>query len=72
MSMTEKDLIMIEAHKEMINKFVFPSCLNCEHWADNRVGGNSTGTKQCLLYNALPPPEVIVYGCPDYLADIPF
>jgi hypothetical protein len=44
------------------------TCLTCEHWFDERDVNANT----CGKFNALPPPRVIAYGCPDYSEEIPF
>ena len=38
------------------------TCLNCEHWREDK----------CKLYQAVPPPRVIVHGCASYEEKIPF
>lgn len=41
----------------------YPSCLNCIHW----------GKTQCIEFEVLPPPEVIVFSClTNWEPDIPF
>lgn len=57
-------------HKELIRNFVFRSCINCELLDRGAKGRPAVAT--CTLYNATPPPETIVYGCPSWELDIPF
>lgn len=57
-------------HKELIRTFVFRSCINCELFS--RGGSLSQPHPVCTLYNATPPPETVVYGCPRWELDIPF
>lgn len=56
----------IEARQEqqgiVVNAFGWITCLNCDHFKDD----------QCSLYNAVPPPTVIVHGCTSYQEKIPF
>lgn len=40
------------------------SCINCNEW--------STEHKRCAKWSAVPPPEVIVYGCDQWLCIVPF
>lgn len=40
------------------------NCVECEHW--------STASQICERYQALPPAEVIVQGCPGFELKIPF
>ena len=62
--------------REMVKRGVLTTCLNCESWwsgAINPAGpGASQKPAQCLKFNALPPPEVLVYGCPDWEQLMPF
>jgi len=48
------------------NRLPYQSCLNCKHW--------HYGKELCEKFNAKPPPDVIVYSCPEYEDnnDIPF
>lgn len=51
-------------HRELIERGMFKTCLNCDH----KDPKGST----CNLYKAVPPMEVIVYGCNDWIEVIPF
>lgn len=44
----------------------YQNCLNCEHW--------SYGKNLCGKFNTLPPPEILIYSCSEYVdnQDIPF
>jgi hypothetical protein len=57
----------IEEYQEALLKKVFwRSCLNCTFWVEGQV---NTG---CGLYRQMPPPKVIVHGCPAWEDQIPF
>lgn len=62
----EQKKTRIEARQAQQNQVVtaygWLTCLNCEHWRDDK----------CKLYNAVPPPAVIVHGCPSHEDKIPF
>lgn len=45
-----------------VKAFGWVTCLNCEHFADDK----------CRLYQAVPPPAIIVHGCKSYEEKIPF
>lgn len=46
------------------------TCLNCEHWLDKPLpNGDQPG---CTKFKAMPPPNVIAFGCPDWDQLIPF
>ena len=52
-------------HRQLVECQIVYSCLNCEHFQqiEERV---------CELYKVEPPPEVIVFGCPSWVPEIPF
>lgn len=53
-----KDLAALASkafHEQMIEAFVFKSCINCENY-DNKF-------EMCSVYNAKPPAKTIVYSC---------
>lgn len=50
---------LMEALKD---KGLFNNCLNCNHWKDDKCG----------KFDQLPPPEVIVKGCPEHTHWMPF
>lgn len=62
--------------KEAASSGCLSNCLNCAFWNRPPVQANgvpprpSTGCK--LAGDAVPPPEVIVVGCPSWEEDIPF
>lgn len=60
-------VVKMEFHKRMVRTQSVSSCLNCMNWQDRE--NMPTG---CILHKALPPPAIIVYGCPDHDFDIPF
>jgi hypothetical protein len=54
-------------------------CLNCLNWTTRReITRDADGNVQivdsqlCGKFNAVPPPHIIVHGCRDHEADIPF
>jgi hypothetical protein len=63
-------------HRKLVDDATFHSCLNCEHWSENGIGvqygTKERGQEKCMKYEQRPPAEVIVFGCPDWLYDIPF
>lgn len=63
-------------HKKLIEDGTCKSCLNCEHWSENSIGvqykTKPAGQEVCGLYNQKPPADVIVFGCPSWVFDIPF
>lgn len=55
----------IITHREMLDRQIFRSCLNCESWDDK--------TETCLLFKTKPPARVIVFSCGEqWLGEIPF
>lgn len=66
----------IEFQKRMVEMDVWCSCLNCEHWEELTVvqpAGCKTVKLGCeLAGGAVPPPEILVHGCPAWEYDIPF
>jgi len=62
-----------DLHRRLISDGTYPSCLNCEHCAVNQPGRpRQPQGPLCTLYQATPPPDVIVYGCDNWIIDIPF
>lgn len=60
----------IEFQKKMVACQVWATCFNCENWIPNQ---SSAGPDGCAKAGgAVPPPTVMVYGCPLWLGDIPF
>lgn len=63
-----KDLAALASkafHEQMIEAFVFKSCINCENYDEKY--------QICNLYNSKPPAKTIVYSCGDaWVQDIPF
>jgi hypothetical protein len=54
----------IQLHEKMVRHNLLPSCVNCEHWQKK--------PEVCGFYGARPPAEVIVWGCGEWQATIPF
>lgn len=48
--------------KHAVKAYGWITCLNCEHFRDD----------MCKLYQAVPPPAIIVHGCASYEESIPF
>lgn len=65
MSMTiNSELELIRAYqKVLVERGFLITCLNCEHFIDK---------KTCSKFQAEPPAEVILYGCPAWDQIIPF
>ncbi len=55
---------MIEMQQSLINHEQLTTCTNCDQWSQNH--------QRCDKWNAKPPAEVIVVGCIDWTASIPF
>jgi hypothetical protein len=49
---------------ENIKRQIIKSCLNCINFNEE--------DETCLLAKARPPARIIVFGCPQWDADIPF
>jgi len=50
--------------REMVDRQLISSCINCISF---------TNQGKCLIYNATPPPAVIVFSCgPQWEGDLPF
>ena len=64
MSSTDVSESRAKLHKELIEHHVVRSCLNCENWSGLH--------NECLEFETIPPPEVIVYGCKQWTPAIPF
>lgn len=74
---------VIKSQKALIETYSWECCLNCEEWAKTsskriedptKYSGwreEQTGPK-CKKYDMLPPPEVIVNGCEEWVPVIPF
>ncbi len=75
MTSQERDSLIL-AHKGMIERGVLPSCLNCLYWqhiTKVHLDDNTTQAyHHCSKWKQVPPPEVIVYSCPNWEQDIPF
>lgn len=62
--------ISVEYARQMQHALVdvsfWKTCLNCEFWNTNPA------TPLCKKFNALPPPEVLVFSCEKWLSSVPF
>jgi hypothetical protein len=57
-------------HRTLIEEHIFRSCLNCDNWGTANHPNKETDAS-CALYG-VPPPRVIVFGCPKWNPDLPF
>lgn len=64
----------IEFQTRLVKSHIWQSCLNCEHWTHQVVmtPNEQSETDLCGKFRAVPPPHIIVHGCKDHLADVPF
>lgn len=63
---------MIKAfHDRLIDRSVIRCCFNCEYWHVKEENG-APPNEYCLKYRMVPPPRVIVFGCPTWEQLIPF
>lgn len=59
----------IKMQEVMIKRDLWQSCMGC----DNYTKENGAPTPfYCTVHHAVPPPNIVVSGCPDYQMDIPF
>lgn len=76
MSMTNEQYraMRTEFQKRALRSEVWCSCLNCDEWREVTLVEGGAASKQtlCCKYKALPPPEVLVHGCPEWVPLIPF
>lgn len=60
----------VEQHQRaVVGALVWRTCLNCEHFVERKAGDFMM---VCSLAGSTPPPAVIVHGCRQWLAAIPF
>lgn len=65
----------IEFQERIVRSQNWTTCLNCEHWQEvTTVKGQEDAKKEkgCSKYGVVPPPEVLVHGCPEWDGEIPF
>lgn len=55
-------LFINSLHREFIAQQKMHSCINCHYFEEDK----------CSKWDALPPPEIIVYGCIEWEGEIPF
>lgn len=55
---------MIKLQNDLIRAGSIPTCTNCEHWDKIK--------QLCTRWKMLPPAEVIVTGCEEWINEIPF
>ena len=62
--------------KALVEDGTFHSCLNCAEWSENYVNpvtyNGERVFNRCMRYSQTPPAEVIVFGCDNWLINIPF
>lgn len=65
-----------EQQRTLVNAELWRTCLNCQHWNGGFHIATANGPAQapkCELFNAMPPPNIILHGCKDHETDdIPF
>ena len=59
-----KRMKIIELQNSLIKSDSITTCTNCEEWDKDK--------QLCNKYKVLPPAEVIVTGCPEWMFTIPF
>jgi len=64
MDSNERNEVVVKFQKKVIEALVWRSCLNCEDWMNV--------SEECKRFCTRPPCEVIVYGCSEWIAEIPF
>lgn len=70
--------LRMQVQDAAVNAHKWMTCLNCIHWhkrteIDMRVDPPTrTEVTDCGMFNAMPPPHIIVSGCKDHEFDIPF
>lgn len=52
------------AQLQMILAQLWPCCLNCNEWSEKQG--------LCWKFNQVPPPDVVVVGCVEWLGTVPF
>jgi hypothetical protein len=70
MSSKNRAEVIIDLQLSAIRVQGWQTCINCLHW--NGEVATANGPAGCGLFQAMPPPRIIVNGCRDYEADIPF
>jgi hypothetical protein len=61
-----------DQQRSLIRAMIWPCCLNCAHWGSNDLGNVPPRPDLCYKFNAMPPPDVIVIGCGQWLSAVPF
>lgn len=54
--------VAYKLHRFLSRQGVVSTCLNCLHWQND----------QCTLAAAVPPPQVLVFGCQSWDNTLPF
>lgn len=73
----------IKSQKALIETYAWQCCLNCEEYSKKHIEKVLDETKysgwrdedmgpRCMKYEQLPPPEVLVNGCEEWIPVIPF
>ena len=65
MNLTEtQQQMVVKLQKRMLDTMEWQCCLNCANF--------DSQDKTCTIAGAAPPLEIIVIGCKQWLADVPF
>lgn len=62
----------IDYQKRILFFGVWTSCLNCKHWQANVPNITPGLPDRCMKFNILPPLDVIVMSCVEWIERIPF
>lgn len=62
---------LIQFQEKCISANIWMCCLNCSYWGPNNIDGGPL-PEGCTHYKAVPPPSVLVVGCPKWCSLIPF
>lgn len=60
--MTSEFEVAHKLHRFLSRQGAVSTCLNCLHWRE----------EQCSLASAVPPPQVLVFGCSAWDNTLPF
>lgn len=64
---------MIDIRNEVIRQGRWPTCTNCTYWTEvHEVTDELRVYFKCGKYNMFPPEDVIVVGCINHEAEVPF
>lgn len=72
MSTPNKEETRIEYQKRVLFFGVWQSCLNCKFWQANVPNASPGIINRCMKFNVLPPLDIIVTSCPEWIPSVPF